>query len=106
MQHRLDKGSSFKVKNSELFEENTKFRHNAEIVLNEIVATFEGGEPVKIWTHHFDTRAVFTISEDEDGEAKQTIGIGFAIPDSMVSEPYYLSFWSSKAVEGLIKLPS
>jgi len=48
MQHRLDKGFSFKVEDPELFRENTKFWHNAEIVLNEIVATFEGGGPVKI----------------------------------------------------------
>ena len=63
--------------------------------------------PLKIWPHHFDTGAVFIISEDENGDASQTIGIGFAIPDSMVDEPYYyLSFWSEKPVKGLNKLPS
>ena len=105
--HFLDKGSSFIVDDPELFKENTKFRHNAEIVLNEIVATFDGGGTVKIWPHHFDTGALFIISEDENGDASQSIGIGFAIPDSMVDEPYYyLSFWSEKPVEGLNKLPS
>jgi len=34
------------------------------------------------------------------GGISQSIGIGWAIPDGMVKEPYYyLSFWSEKPVE-------
>ncbi len=38
-----------------------------------------------------------TIARDEKGASSKTIGLGRAIPNSMVPEPYfYLSFWSEK----------
>ncbi len=95
--HKLDSGAKFSIANLQAFEENVKGRYNAEIVLNEIVATFEGAEPLRIWPHHFDTGTILVLSKNDQGEAIQTIGIGWAIPDSMVSEPYfYLSFWSQE----------
>ena len=104
--HILDKGAVFSVKDENYFIENTIYRQNAKIVLNEIAQVFKQIEPIRIWPHHFDTGAFFVISKNEQKEASQTIGIGFAIPDSMVNEPYYyLSFWSDKPIEGLDKLP-
>lgn len=101
-EYRLEKGSVFSVKNKSDFIENSKYRHNAKIVLNEIGKLFEYQELIRIWPHHFDTGAVYTISKNEKGEATQTIGIGMAIPDSMVEEPYYyLSFWSEKPFKGI-----
>ncbi|RLD41319.1 MAG: hypothetical protein DRI89_10010, partial [Bacteroidetes bacterium] len=80
---------------------------NAKIVLNEIAEAFQQDEAIRIWPHHFDTGAFYVISKNEKGEMAQTIGIGFAIPDSMINEPYYyLSFWSADATEGLDELPS
>ena len=105
--HPLDKDAVFSVKDKKSFTENTHNRHNAKIVLNEISSLFEQQEPIRIWPHHFDTGAFYVISKNEKGEATQTIGIGFAIPDSMINEPYYyLSFWSADATEGLDELPS
>lgn len=100
--HQLDKGSVFSINNKNDFIENSKYRHNAKIVLNEIGKLFEQQELIRIWPHHFDTGAFYTISKNKKGEASKTIGIGLAIPDSMVEEPYYyLSFWSEKPIEGI-----
>jgi len=103
--HAIEQGAVFSINDKRYFTENAIYRHNAKIVLNEIAGIFEQDEPIRIWPHHFDTGAFFAISKNKKGEATQTIGIGLAIPDSMVDEPYYyLSFWSEKPEEGLDKL--
>ena len=105
--HPLDEGAVFSIKDKKYFVENALHRHNAKIVLNEIATLFEQNEPIRIWPHHFDTGAFYVMSKNSIGEATQTIGIGLAIPDSMIDEPYYyLSFWSANPVKGLEKLPT
>ena len=105
--HPLDDGAPFSIKDKNSFVENARYRYNAKIVLNEIAEAFQQDEAIRIWPHHFDTGAFYVISKNEKGEMAQTIGIGFAIPDSMINEPYYyLSFWSADATEGLDELPS
>lgn len=100
--HQLDNGAAFIIENKNDFIENANLRHNAEIILNEVAQLFEQEESVRIWPHHFDTGVFFTISRNEKEEPEQTIGIGFSIPDSMISEPYYyLSFWSERPIEGI-----
>ena len=104
--HPLDHGAVFSVNDERYFTENTIYRHNAEIVLNEIANAHKQAEAVRIWPHHFDTGSFIPVSRNEKGEISQSIGIGLAIPDSMVNEPYYyLSFWSDKPVENLNNLP-
>lgn len=101
-EHSLETGSVFSIKNKSDFIENSKYRHNAKMVFNEIGKLFEHQELIRIWPHHFDTGAFYTVSKNEKGEATQTIGIGMAIPDSMVEEPYfYLSFWSEKPFKSI-----
>ncbi|MCF6342003.1 MAG: hypothetical protein L3J31_04285 [Bacteroidales bacterium] len=103
--HPLDEGAVFSIEDKNDFLENANYRNNAKIVLNEIAGEFASEEPIRIWPHHFDTGAFYVISKNEKGEMAQTIGVGFAIPDSMIDEPYYyLSFWSEKPVEGIDKL--
>ncbi len=101
-EHPIANGGVFSTANSDELIENTKLRHNANIILNEIASEIENAEPVKIWPHHFDTGSFITVATNSKGEASQTIGIGYAIADSMVNEPYfYLSFWS----DGLNEAP-
>lgn len=103
--HQLDKDAVFSIKNENDFIETTNYRHNAKIIINEIAQQFEQEEPIRIWPHHFDTGAFFAIGKNEKGETTQTIGIGLAIPDSMIDEPYYyLSFWSDNPIKGIEKL--
>lgn len=103
--HPLDDGAAFSITNNIDFLENVNYRLNAKIVLNEVAQLFKQDEAIRIWPHHFDTGAFFTISKNEKGDAEQTMGIGLAIPDSMVNEPYYyLSFWSENEIIGIDKL--
>ena len=97
--HSLDEGAVFKLEDEKYTNECITYRHNAKIVLNEVVKKFNNPEPIRIWPHHFDTGAFLPISKNKNGELLQSIGIGWAIPDSMIDEPYYyLSFWSEKAL--------
>jgi len=90
--------------------ENIRYRHNARLIINELATRFTDVEPVRIWPHHFDTGTFATIARNEKGDATKTIGLGWAIPDNMVAEPYfYLSFWSEDPVntgENPIYLPA
>ncbi len=100
--HELDDGAVFSIANPNDFSENAKYRHNAKIVLNEVAKLFDNDEAIRIWPHHFDTGAFYIIKKNDKGEATQTIGIGLAIPDSMIDEPYYyLSFWSEKPIKDI-----
>ena len=87
------------------FVNNSILRHNAEVIINELIAYFNDAIPVRIWPHHFDTDSYFTAGKNQNGEVSQTIGLGWAIPDGMVNEPYfYLSFWSEKEIKNIANL--
>ena len=106
-EHALDKGAIFSLKNKSAFIENANYRYNAELVINEIAKPFEKAEAVKIWPHHFDTGSFIPVSKNEKGELSQSIGLGWAMPDTMVEEPYYyLSFWSENPIDGSNALPA
>ena len=105
--HQLDKGVSFSINDKRYLRENTFYRHNAEIVINEAAKAFDQEESVKTWPHHFDTGSNIPISRNNKGEVTQSIGIGWAIADSMVNEPYYyISFWSAKPDTNFKDLPA
>lgn len=96
----LKDGKYFSIGNKEAVRENILYRHHAGLIINEQAARFEDVEPVRIWPHHFDTGTFITLARNGKGDATKTIGLGWAIPDSMVAEPYfYLSFWSESQME-------
>jgi hypothetical protein len=98
--HDLLDGASFAIKEKKLFQENSDYRHNAEVILNEIAAGFGDADSIRVWPHHFDTGTFIPFAYNDKGELSQSIGIGWSIPDNMVNEPYYyLSFWSEQPVE-------
>lgn len=83
----------------------TSLRHNAEIIITELAAEFKDAIPVRIWPHHFDTATYFATARNEVGVVSRTVGLGWAIPDEMINEPYfYLSFWSEEEVKYKSKL--
>ena len=93
--HPLDRGAYITFDDIDGFEENVIFRHNAELVLQEVLESMGQKVDIRIWPHHFDTAALIPIEKDKNGEILKSIGIGFAIPDDMIDVPYfYLSFWS------------
>jgi len=104
--HKLDKGAVFSINNKNHFKENTFYRHNAEIMINKTARGFDNAEPLRIWPHHFDTGTLLPTSHNEKGELSKSIGLGWAIPDNMINEPYYyLSFWSEIPDDSLKFLP-
>jgi len=105
--HKLDKNLPFSSMYKNHFQENSAYRHNAELVLNEIIAGNKLAEPVRIWPHHFDTGSFIPIAYNAKNGVSKSIGIGWAMPDSMINEPYYyLSFWSEESNDGLKTLPA
>ncbi len=105
--HAVNEGKAFDVSDKGSFVENAKYRYNAKSILKQVATNFDSSEEVRIWPHHFDTGAYYILSKNEKGAATQTVGIGFAIPDSMVAEPYYyLSFWSEEPIENADSFPT
>ncbi len=106
----LKDGKYFAMGREEAVSENIRYRHNARLLLNELAEKFTDVEPVRIWPHHFDTGTFATLEKNEKGAASKTIGMGWAIPDGMVSDPYfYLSFWSENQLDiqnEPVKLPA
>ena len=83
----------------------TVLRHNAEVIINELAKEFKNALPVRVWPHHFDTGTFFATARNDTGEVSQTIGLGWAIPDEMINEPYfYLSFWSENELRNISRL--
>ena len=104
--HPLDQGDAFSITESSFFLENSLYRHNAQIIISTLAARFEQSAPVRIWPHHFDTGTFVPLAYNEKGDLAQSIGMGWAMPDSMVSEPYYyLSYWSEETDLNFKELP-
>jgi hypothetical protein len=105
--HDLDKDLPFSIINKDSFQINTVYRDNAEIILKNIAREFTHASSVRVWPHHFDTGSYIPVEFNTNNEVVKSVGIGWAIPDNMVNEPYYyLSFWSENPVQNFNKLPS
>ncbi|NOQ23828.1 MAG: hypothetical protein GQ564_00560 [Bacteroidales bacterium] len=105
--HNLDKGLVFNILDMESFRENTFYRINAEIIINDIASDFDSASTVRIWPHHFDTGSYIPLEFDAKNEITKSINIGWAIPDEMINEPYYyLSLWTKNTVVDFNKLPA
>jgi hypothetical protein len=79
--------------------ENLKYLHNASLVLNKVRSDYAGACPLRIWPNHFDTGFTFPVEHNKEGKETKTIGMGWAIPDHIVNEPYYyLSFLSEEPI--------
>jgi hypothetical protein len=105
--HELDRNAAFSMGDQESIQENIYYRHNAEIVIANMASNFEKAEPVRIWPHHFDTGTFIPLRYNMDGGISKSIGLGWAMPDDMVNEPYYyLSFWSEDPIEDFNALPN
>lgn len=105
--HKMLHGAAFAYDYPDLIQENIAYRHNAESILNEVVSDFEDSEAIRIWPHHFDTGTLIPLAYNSKGELIQSAGLGWAIPDGMIDEPYYyLSIWSRDPIEYPTIMPS
>lgn len=99
--------SIFSFDDNDLFEQNALYRHNAEVVFKDIVSSLKKEIEINVWPHHFDTGSFIPLKHDDNGDLSQSFGMGFAIPDTMIDEPYfYLSFWSSEVITELETPPA
>ncbi len=102
----LDKDDKFFNPGNKFFKENMLYRHNAQLILEDLARDFPSAEPVRIWPHHFDTGTYVPLAYHR-GKLISSYGLGWAIPDDMVPEPYYyLSFWSENQNIDFSNLPS
>jgi len=98
LDHSLKNGSVFNINSRVLNREIFAHRHNAKLVLEMMISDFDQASPPRIWPHHFDTGTIIPLRYNKRGDIETSIGLGWAIADELVDEPYYyLSFWSSKS---------
>lgn len=106
-EHPLDKGAVFTMEDPQAYRKNMLHRHNAQIILEVIIKDYAGAEPVRIWPHHFDTGTLIPLERNVRGELIKSMGLGWAIPDTMVRGPYfYLSYWSEESAGPPDDLPA
>jgi len=104
--HRIQDGYPFTIFDQKYFDENTITRHDSGILLQSIVSRFPDAAPVRVWPHHFDTGTIIPVEYSDSGEVSTYLGLGYAIPDALIAEPYfYLNFRSGDQGRKVEKLP-
>jgi hypothetical protein len=105
--HPVGNGVTFQIPDNRVLEETASYRHNSDTLLKGFAAPELRAEAIRVWPHHFDTGTLIPLQRSSSGAVTKSLGLGWAIPDSLVPEPYYyLSFWSQTADESLEHLPS
>lgn len=67
-----------------------RYRDNAWQVLRAVAGAYpQAASRVRTWPHHFDSAVLLTLATDESGQAAATVGVGLAVPDSLVDDHYY-----------------
>ncbi|HZH72163.1 MAG TPA: hypothetical protein VFD91_06710 [Mariniphaga sp.] len=95
-----DEGLFFNKGSQDAVFANIKYRNNANLVLNEVRAGYTETSPLLVWPNHFDTGFSFPVEHSQEGKTTKTIGVGWAIPDKVIDEPYYyISLHSDGEVE-------
>lgn len=100
--HRLLHGATIEKIDREISLESIRQRSAADAAVRNAVVVV-GGNPddTRIWPHHFDTGNLLPTMKDEQMVA--SIGLGYAIAEPNLSEPYfYVNVWSK---EGHVDLP-
>jgi len=104
--HSVDDGLPFTKPANAFLNEWSRYLSNTQLLLQEIQSQFEWASDVRVWPHHFDMGLYIPVTRDGEGQDIQSIGLGLAIPDSYVSEPYfYINHWSKNAIEYPEHLP-
>ncbi len=69
----------------EALQQERELRELANAVLSHILSKYSIKSEIRIWPHHFDTGAIST----PPGSDSLSIGMGLAIPDSLVDQYYF-----------------
>lgn len=73
------------------------YRSVANQVLESLAGRYSTASNVRVWPHHFDTGTYIPLEFNDNKEAMNSIGLGFAVADSYVPEPYfYINHWAKE----------
>lgn len=98
--HDLDEQGRFMHPNQTLTSEWCRYLSNTKLLLSTIARQSTHATPIRIWPHHFDLAMLLVLSRDSQHKASATVGLGLAIADDLVSEPYwYVNLWSQNPVQ-------
>ncbi|MCF8337555.1 MAG: hypothetical protein K9I74_06180 [Bacteroidales bacterium] len=82
-----------------------RLRTNANQILKQWKEREPSAADVRVWPHHFDT-GTFVPYLDNHNTITQSIGLGLAIADDLVDEPYfYVNHWTSQDMGNYPELP-
>lgn len=77
-----------------------RWLNNTYLILEEIKSKIDSVSDIRVWPHHFDMGCYIPIEHDLSGNLTKTVGIGLAIPDAYVPEPYYyINHWSTSSIQ-------
>ncbi|GLR18479.1 hypothetical protein [Portibacter lacus] len=83
----------------------TKLRTWAEHFVNKYKMPYPSADTTRTWPHHFDHASYIPLAQNKKGEDIKSIGMGLAIHDDMIAEPYfYISVWEKDKAHDLSKM--
>jgi len=82
----------------EIIDQWAMLRTHASLVLGDLKLLLDVDDDIRIWPHHFDTGLYVSFSGVDSNETK-AIGLGLAIADTMVGEPYFYIYGWAKDEE-------
>lgn len=103
--HGIYETASFDKPDHTMAQQVAFMRSNARNILKDIVAKYPQASHIRIWPHHFDTGTSIPLN-NEKGKMIASIGLGLAVADDMIDEPYfYVNHWVEKGPEKYPELP-
>ncbi|GEM_PF-2215437 len=97
----------FKKSPKKGFKTFAKMRSWAEYFATKHSLAFPDAGPPRTWPHHLDHAVLIPLSRLKNGSLSKTIGMGLAIQDAMIDEPYfYVSVWQKDKKIDLSKMKS
>lgn len=85
----------------------SKYRTASNQEISSFANHFSTASEVRVWPHHFDTGTYIPLETDKNQEPTKSIGLGFAIADTYVAEPYYyINNWHKKGPLKYTTLPN
>ncbi|MFN1834666.1 hypothetical protein AB2B38_005335 [Balneola sp. MJW-20] len=94
----FSKDRRFRMPSFELLKELSFHRTNTDRMLKSVKKQTDNASEIRTWPHHFDHALLIPIEIGAKGEILRSCGLGYAINDDLISEPYlYVNRWSKNS---------
>lgn len=94
---KFTKDRRFKMPSFELLKELSFHRTNSDRLLKAIQGQVENASEIRTWPHHFDHAMIIPMETGPKGSLLRSCGIGYAVNDDIVDEPYlYINRWAKQ----------